>query len=76
MQAGTVKFVNRAKGYGFIQPDDASKEPLVHICALEQAGIHSIADAQKVFFDAVAAKPRLSTFNWLKTSLRGCPGKS
>lgn len=51
MQTGTVKFFNTAKGYGFIQPDDASKDVFVHISALEQAGIHSLAEGQKVSFD-------------------------
>ncbi len=51
MQSGIVKFFNTSKGYGFIQPDDGSKDVFVHISALERAGIHSLAEGQKVSFD-------------------------
>ena len=51
MQFGTVKFFNTSKGYGFIQPDDGSKDVFVHISALERAGIHSLNEGQKVSFD-------------------------
>lgn len=51
MQTGIVKFFNSAKGYGFIQPDDGSKDVFVHVSALERAGIHSLAEGQKVSFD-------------------------
>jgi CspA family cold shock protein len=51
MAAGTVKFYNSAKGYGFIQPDDGGKDVFVHVTALERAGIHALAEGQKVSFD-------------------------
>ena len=47
---GTVKFFNTAKGYGFIQPDDGGKDVFVHATALEQAGIRSLNEGDKVTF--------------------------
>jgi CspA family cold shock protein len=51
MQTGTVKFYNDQKGYGFIQPDDGSKDVFVHATALQRAGLHALAEGQKVSFD-------------------------
>ena len=51
MMTGTVKFYNETKGYGFIQPDDGSKDVFVHATALERAGLRSLAEGQKVSFD-------------------------
>ncbi len=51
MQSGTVKFFNTSKGYGFIQPDDGTNDVFVHVSALERAGLHSLAEGQKVSFD-------------------------
>ena len=47
---GTVKFFNAAKGYGFIQPADGSKDVFVHASALEKAGIRSLNEGDKVTF--------------------------
>jgi len=47
---GTVKFFNTAKGYGFIQPDNGGKDVFVHATALEQAGIRSLNEGDKVTF--------------------------
>jgi cold shock protein len=47
---GTVKFFNSAKGYGFIQPGDGSKDVFVHVSALERAGIRSLNEGDKVSF--------------------------
>ena len=51
MIPGTVKFYNASRGYGFIQPDDGSKDVFVHATALERAGIMSLVEGQKVSFD-------------------------
>ncbi|ALK08217.1 cold-shock protein [Blastochloris viridis] len=51
MITGTVKFYNDQKGYGFIRPDDGSKDVFVHATALERAGIRGLAEGQKVTFD-------------------------
>jgi CspA family cold shock protein len=51
MNTGTVKFYNGQKGYGFIQPDDGSKDVFVHATALERAGLRGLHEGQKVSFD-------------------------
>ncbi len=51
MTIGTVKFFNMGKGYGFIAPEDGSKDAFVHISALERAGINSLSEGQKVEYE-------------------------
>ncbi len=51
MVMGTVKFYNDMKGFGFIQPNDGSKDVFVHATALERAGMRGLAEGQKVSFD-------------------------
>jgi len=52
MATGTVKFFNPTKGFGFISPQDGSKDIFVHISAVERAGMQSLAENQQVTFDA------------------------
>lgn len=52
MATGTVKFFNPTKGFGFIAPQDGSKDVFVHISAVERAGMTTLADNQQVSFDA------------------------
>lgn len=47
---GTVKFFNATKGFGFIQPDDGSKDAFVHISAVEKAGLSSLNEGDKVSY--------------------------
>ena len=54
MNKGTVKWFNAEKGYGFIQPDDGSKDVFVHISAVERAGLAELKEGQTVSFDVVA----------------------
>lgn len=51
MATGSVKFYNAHKGFGFIQPDDGSKDVFVHATALEAAGMTGLVEGQKVSFD-------------------------
>ncbi len=51
MTKGTVKWFNAAKGYGFIAPDDGSKDAFVHISAVERAGLTSLAEGQRVQYE-------------------------
>ena len=51
MSIGTVKWFNAQKGYGFIQPEGGSKDVFVHISAVEQAGMGTLREGQKLSFD-------------------------
>ncbi len=51
MATGTVKWFNAAKGYGFIEPEDGSKDVFVHISAIERAGLSSLSEGQKVSYE-------------------------
>ena len=51
MITGTVKFFNPTKGFGFIQPQDGSKDVFVHISAVERAGLPGLNENQKVSFE-------------------------
>ena len=47
---GTVKFFNSAKGFGFVQPEDGSKDVFLHVSALERAGIRGLNEGDKITF--------------------------
>jgi CspA family cold shock protein len=51
MATGTVKWFNAQKGYGFIQPDDGSKDVFVHISAVERSGIGNLHEGQKLSYE-------------------------
>ena len=51
MATGTVKWFNTTKGFGFIEPDDRSKDVFLHISAVERAGLQPPADGQKIQFE-------------------------
>lgn len=51
MANGTGEWFNSTKGFGFIQPDDGGKDVLLHISAVERAGISRIDDGQKITYD-------------------------
>ncbi len=53
MATGTVKWFNPAKGYGFIEPEDGSKDAFVHISAVERAGMQTLREGQKVTYELV-----------------------
>ena len=54
MATGVVKWFNAQKGYGFIQPDDGSKDVFVHVSAVEQAGLTGLNEGQKVSYELTA----------------------
>ena len=51
MTTGTVKFFNATKGFGFIEPEDGSKDAFVHISAVERAGLSTLNEGQKVTYE-------------------------
>ena len=63
MPTGTVKFFNTQKGFGFIQPDDGSKDVFVHITAVERAGMRSLNEGQKVSFEIVTERGKQAAGN-------------
>ena len=56
MTTGIVKWFNSAKGFGFIEPEDGSKDAFVHISAVERAGLSSLNEGQKVSFELQAGR--------------------
>jgi CspA family cold shock protein len=56
MATGTVKWFNPAKGYGFIQPEDGTRDVFVHISAVEKAGLDTLKEGQKVSFEVVSGR--------------------
>ena len=54
MATGTVKWFNGEKGYGFIAPDGGGQDVFVHISAVEQAGMRTLNEGQKISFEVVA----------------------
>ena len=51
MPTGTVKWFNATKGYGFIEPEDGSKDAFVHISAVERAGLGTLREGQRVNYE-------------------------
>ena len=63
MPTGTVKWFNSTNGYGFIQPQDGSKDVFVHISAVERAGASSLNEGQAVEYELVSNKGKTSAEN-------------
>lgn len=63
MPVGTVKFFNTQKGYGFIQPDDGSKDVFVHVTAVERAGMRTLVEGQKVSYEIVTERGKQAAGN-------------
>lgn len=68
MTIGTVKFFNAAKGFGFIEPEDGSKDAFVHISAVERAGMGTLSEGQKVSFDLEPGRDGKSSAENLKSA--------
>ena len=68
MPVGTVKWFNKVKGFGFIRPDDGSKDVFVHISAVERAGLGTLAEGQKVQFELSRGKDGKTSADNLKSA--------
>ena len=68
MKTGKVKWFNTQKGYGFIAPQDGSKDVFVHISAVERAGLHSLNEGQKVQYDLAPGKDGKTSAENLKVT--------
>ena len=56
MPKGTVKWFNAQKGFGFIQPEDGSKDAFVHISALERSGLTGLDEGQVIEYELVEGR--------------------
>jgi CspA family cold shock protein len=64
VKTGTVKWFNPTKGFGFIQPDDGSKDAFVHISAVERAGMTGLSENQRLSYDLAEERPgKMSAIN-------------
>lgn len=60
MENGNVKWFDREKGFGFIEPDTGDQDIFVHISAVEKAGLKSLSEGQVVFYERELTNGRLS----------------
>ncbi len=67
MPTGTVKWFNRGKGYGFIVPEDGSKDVFVHMNAVRSAGLDTLSEGQRVEFDIESGKDGKTAANLVVT---------
>jgi CspA family cold shock protein len=67
MATGTVKWFNATKGFGFIAPDDGSKDVFVHVSAVQAAGLSGLKDGQKIQYELAKGKDGKTSAGNLKT---------
>ncbi|MGI9341352.1 MAG: cold-shock protein [Gammaproteobacteria bacterium] len=63
MAIGTVKWFNPSKGFGFIEPESGDKDVFVHVSALEQAGMATLTEGQRVSYDIVTDRGKSAAGN-------------
>ena len=67
MTTGKVKWFNARKGYGFISPNDGSKDVFVHVSALEQSGINYLDEGDTITFEVSDDKGKTKAINLKKS---------
>ena len=60
---GKVKWFNPTKGFGFIEPEDGTKDVFVHISSLEKSGIRTLSEGQKVSYELATERGKTSAVN-------------
>jgi CspA family cold shock protein len=63
MAIGTVKFFDSARGFGFIQPEDGSKDVFVHKSAVENAGLTPLREGQRLQYEVVSERGKSAAGN-------------
>ena len=63
MAIGTVKFFDATRGFGFIQPEDGAKDVFVHKSAVENAGMTTLTEGQRIRYEVVTERGKLAASN-------------
>jgi CspA family cold shock protein len=63
MAIGTVKFFDSTRGFGFIQPEDGGKDVFVHKSAVENAGMRSLTEGQRIQYEVVTERGKTAAGN-------------
>lgn len=63
MAVGTVKFFDATKGFGFIQPESGEKDVFVHISAVQNAGMDTLVEGQRIKYEVVTERGKLAASN-------------
>ena len=63
MAIGTVKWFNPTKGFGFIQPESGSADVFVHISAVQQAGMGTLNEGQRISYDVIEERGKKAAAN-------------
>ena len=63
MATGKIKWFDTKKGFGFISPDDGSKDAFLHVSALQAANISSVKDGQAVDYELTEQRGKMAASN-------------
>jgi len=63
MATGTVKFFDAGKGFGFIQPESGEKDVFVHISAVQNGGMDTLTEGQRISYEVITERGKLAASN-------------